>query len=331
MEEVLYNVTNSLRLQVDLDHMSHEDDRGHLLREYEKMFDEMRDRNIFMLEKSRKFEIECNTRMVSASEANALLQSRVAKLEHELEISNSKTIINTTAAGNDSSTDVIKELKEQNKQLSEKNGVLKHNFYVIEKKYKALRAEGNDMQEKVRSQEKLKRGVSLGGFARAATTSNGSGDKARYSPEAIKNENDRVSSSSGSKVKRANTVYGVSSSTSNLITSKANAAVTENDSSSSSKGNGRGLKRALTEGSTTRTDKHFEVVRKKSIRETLPGHDCDDCRNAYEALKKSGVIKDVSEFMKTCSRHKYKFTPPDTPVGFWSNNMSMNTPNDNQK
>jgi hypothetical protein len=84
-----------------------------------------------------------------------------------------------------------------------------------------------------------------------------------------------------------------------------------------------------------------ETVRCKADRQGLPCHDCSDCRKFYEALRKGGHEfseptgygpyggpegKESSKsnnnnnnnnsYLQN-SRHRARFTPPETPVDFW--------------
>lgn len=63
-----------------------------------------------------------------------------------------------------------------------------------------------------------------------------------------------------------------------------------------------------------------ETVRCKTVRQGLPCHDCNDCRLFYDALRKSGHEFSQSEppnqYLQH-SRHRARFTPPETPVDFW--------------
>jgi len=65
-----------------------------------------------------------------------------------------------------------------------------------------------------------------------------------------------------------------------------------------------------------------EVVRKKSERRALPGHDCQACREFYDAIcrqTKQGEepMIDRCAFVQECSRHRSRFAPRSTPPGFW--------------
>ena len=72
--------------------------------------------------------------------------------------------------------------------------------------------------------------------------------------------------------------------------------------------------------------KRVEVVRKKDERAALPGHACPECAKFYEAMVQQGIFtkENLPDMMKACSKHKAKYTPPDTPDGFWE--LSVNTP-----
>lgn len=74
--------------------------------------------------------------------------------------------------------------------------------------------------------------------------------------------------------------------------------------------------------------KHVEVVRKKSERDKLPGHECEHCQKViirlliviiqfYDAIDSDGKIFDRSKIVNECSRHKHLYSPPDTPENFW--------------
>ncbi|XP_063155250.1 DNA endonuclease RBBP8 isoform X2 [Candoia aspera] len=58
---------------------------------------------------------------------------------------------------------------------------------------------------------------------------------------------------------------------------------------------------------------HIEVVRKKEERRKLPGHTCKECEIYYADLPEEEREKKVA----TCSRHRSRYAPPDTPENFW--------------
>ncbi|KAM6457316.1 DNA endonuclease RBBP8 isoform 1-T2 [Liasis olivaceus] len=58
---------------------------------------------------------------------------------------------------------------------------------------------------------------------------------------------------------------------------------------------------------------HIEVVRKKEERRKLPGHTCKECETYYAELPEEEREKKVT----TCSRHRSRYAPPDTPEHFW--------------
>ena len=52
--------------------------------------------------------------------------------------------------------------------------------------------------------------------------------------------------------------------------------------------------------------KCVEIVRKKSERESLPGHKCTECAAFYKALQQQGIVSEdgMGEMLQRCSRHK---------------------------
>lgn len=74
--------------------------------------------------------------------------------------------------------------------------------------------------------------------------------------------------------------------------------------------------------------KYVETIRKKDEREGLRGFQCAECAAFYNAQMKQGIFDQskMNEFLKNCSRHKGKWTPPDTPEGFWD--LTIRTPED---
>jgi hypothetical protein len=72
--------------------------------------------------------------------------------------------------------------------------------------------------------------------------------------------------------------------------------------------------------------KCIDVVRKKSLRDVLPGHTCLECRRYYDAMVFQGVVSTtcLDEMLQKCSRHKSKWAVPNTPDGFWD--LSVHTP-----
>ncbi|XP_061877871.1 DNA endonuclease RBBP8-like [Entelurus aequoreus] len=58
---------------------------------------------------------------------------------------------------------------------------------------------------------------------------------------------------------------------------------------------------------------HVAVVRKKDERRKLKGTTCKECEVYYAHLPEEEKQKKLSE----CSRHRYRFIPPNTPEHFW--------------
>ncbi|XP_070798446.1 DNA endonuclease RBBP8 [Pituophis catenifer annectens] len=58
---------------------------------------------------------------------------------------------------------------------------------------------------------------------------------------------------------------------------------------------------------------HIEVVRKKEERRKLPGHSCKECEIYYAGLPEEEREKKLA----TCSRHRSRYIPPETPENFW--------------
>ena len=79
-------------------------------------------------------------------------------------------------------------------------------------------------------------------------------------------------------------------------------------------------------GGKRKEQKCVDVVRKKEERAVLPGYACPECEKFYEAMVQQGIFtkENLPDMMKQCSKHKAKYTPPDTPEGFWD--LSVNTP-----
>ena len=52
-----------------------------------------------------------------------------------------------------------------------------------------------------------------------------------------------------------------------------------------------------------------EVIRSKSVRASLPGFECLECKNFYDAMIEQGIFKpgDKMEMLQVCSRHKAKW------------------------
>ena len=64
-------------------------------------------------------------------------------------------------------------------------------------------------------------------------------------------------------------------------------------------------------GAGRREVRCVEVVRRKSDREALPGHQCTECSAYYEALVQQGMVTEggLEEMLKNCSRHKVRLDP----------------------
>uniref|UniRef100_A0A8C6XC10 DNA endonuclease RBBP8 n=1 Tax=Naja naja TaxID=35670 RepID=A0A8C6XC10_NAJNA len=58
---------------------------------------------------------------------------------------------------------------------------------------------------------------------------------------------------------------------------------------------------------------HIEVVRKKEERRKLTGHTCKECEIYYAGLPEEEREKKLA----TCSRHRSRYIPPETPENFW--------------
>ncbi|XP_044279741.1 DNA endonuclease RBBP8 isoform X2 [Varanus komodoensis] len=58
---------------------------------------------------------------------------------------------------------------------------------------------------------------------------------------------------------------------------------------------------------------HIEVVRKKEERRKLPGHTCKECEIYYADFPEGERERKIA----TCSRHRSRYAPPDTPDNFW--------------
>lgn len=71
-------------------------------------------------------------------------------------------------------------------------------------------------------------------------------------------------------------------------------------------GMGMGTDREKGTGTGRKEVKCVEVVRKKSEREALPGHQCTECAAYYEALLQQGMVTEtgMEEMLQKCSRHK---------------------------
>ncbi|XP_072175527.1 uncharacterized protein [Diadema setosum] len=62
--------------------------------------------------------------------------------------------------------------------------------------------------------------------------------------------------------------------------------------------------------------KFKDVVRKRHERQKLKGFDCKECAAYYGNLVLSD--EELAERMKTCSRHRGHYSPPNTPQHYWS-------------
>jgi hypothetical protein len=74
--------------------------------------------------------------------------------------------------------------------------------------------------------------------------------------------------------------------------------------------------------------KYQEVVRKKSDREKLPAHECDECKAFMDAIG-DGMFKSDEErkkIVQRCSRHRSVHEPPAVPDFFWK--IDKDTDND---
>ncbi|NXX13669.1 CTIP endonuclease, partial [Podargus strigoides] len=58
---------------------------------------------------------------------------------------------------------------------------------------------------------------------------------------------------------------------------------------------------------------HIEVIRKKEERRKLLGHTCKECEIYYADVPEEEREKKLA----TCSRHRFRYIPPNTPENFW--------------
>eukprot|EP00062_Callorhinchus_milii_P016169 gi/632967188/ref/XP_007899837.1/ PREDICTED: DNA endonuclease RBBP8 isoform X1 [Callorhinchus milii] len=58
---------------------------------------------------------------------------------------------------------------------------------------------------------------------------------------------------------------------------------------------------------------HVEVVRNKEERRKMHGHTCKECEVYYADLPEEERLKKLAN----CSRHRFRYIPPDTPENFW--------------
>ncbi|XP_074062511.1 DNA endonuclease RBBP8 isoform X2 [Macrotis lagotis] len=58
---------------------------------------------------------------------------------------------------------------------------------------------------------------------------------------------------------------------------------------------------------------HIEVVRKKEERRKLLGHTCKECEIYYADIPEEEREKKLA----SCSRHRFRYIPPNTPENFW--------------
>lgn len=65
--------------------------------------------------------------------------------------------------------------------------------------------------------------------------------------------------------------------------------------------------------------KYKEVVRGKTARAALPGHECEECRKFNDAIyaQTGADMPGREQMIKECSRHRSRFVPDFTPAGYW--------------
>ncbi len=111
----------------------------------------------------------------------------------------------------------------------------------------------------------------------------------------------------------------------------ANRNIISNSSSSSISGPGEGVGVGIGAGAgvgigTRPIAKSIDVVRARDLRDSLPGHMCQECKKFYETAVAQGMIQEgeLMECLKSCSRHKAAYSPAQTPEGAWD--LSIQTP-----
>ncbi|KAK2094550.1 DNA endonuclease rbbp8 [Saguinus oedipus] len=61
---------------------------------------------------------------------------------------------------------------------------------------------------------------------------------------------------------------------------------------------------------------HIEVVRKKEERRKLLGHTCKECDILFRQ-KHYMSAEEREKKLASCSRHRFRYIPPNTPENFW--------------
>lgn len=79
----------------------------------------------------------------------------------------------------------------------------------------------------------------------------------------------------------------------------------------------KAVKRAQEDYCGHPTFPHCSVIRRKEDRERLRGHDCEHCGQFYSAITNEGNRSAIRKLVSTCSRHRYLYSPPETPPDFW--------------
>eukprot|EP00977_Amphora_coffeiformis_P020625 scaffold8374_cov175-Amphora_coffeaeformis.AAC.64 len=149
----------------------------------------------------------------------------------------------------------------------------------------------------------------------------------RKDPPLENSTNKKSSATWTSNVARKSFLDHLNQSSGTTATLKGNGAASIADESrwATSNRSTKPAKRPQVESSTIWDDsqdlnpnyKYQEVVRCKSKRHGLPCHDCADCQEFYECMRRNGHEFSQDVGLMEHSRHRARFAPSETPADFW--------------
>jgi hypothetical protein len=207
--------------------------------------------------------------------------------------------------------------------LQTKNDVLKHNFFLLEDKYKKLRAKLHEFQEaEVAQPIKLENGAENGRDLASEDISDHSSLKRKRRDLWQSSKELIILPIASAPLQDTKALHE-----SSYNARKNRAAATSDHYQAEASISVRPIPSAYNSENTS--NKYIEVVRNKAQRAALAGHTCDECREFYRVLLEQGFIgpDELQGYLQECSRHKSRFSPDNTPAGFWDeDNFSMPTP-----
>eukprot|EP01041_Mallomonas_annulata_P002685 gene2685-5282_t len=309
------------RIHTDRTLMIWEDDRGHLLREIEKLTQENK-----MLYRTHKKDKRLRDEVFAELKLfkNTLINSNPNLNEYGRNAENISPIMHTSKLSNQTQNpQVITTTKILPEDLSTVDAVIggKNNMptfpvpvslpipYVIKNNSNI-----SHVQHIIPQQQTAGNASNQFQYSTSYQNPENCSDYKNLNPNPIK-PSTRYKQSAFNRIKHNNVLLPSTTSTTTTITTTSPPSRTS-------------LSKPSKLSTNTHINKYIDVVRNKTQRAVLPGHICDQCQSYFSELQRQGLVTEctLKDMLERCSRHKSRWSPPRTPDGFWD--ISVKTPDE---